>query len=453
MTDLDHVLHESLRREASQIPTTSPGALALQLELARDGRRLGRHRRSRLLVAAALVAVVGVLAGVLRLAGSGSTARPAGVSALVDPILAQLGPGWHELDAGPLPAGNVLAMAWTGSDFVVAIRPVTPGGARLGVQTFAFGARGGGWRALPPMPASFVPGSGLGLAWTGTDLVAVSAARGASAAAWNPGTDTWRDIAAPPVAPALLAANGSADVPGKTSREGGPFLVWTGQRVIDLGHGAAWDPVTGAWTLVPFRDNLPSFGYLASTDPVWDGTELVLAAWSPGHGLARDPSGESLRDVPAPPVEWQGPGGGPAAATDLSGRVLVVTSSAGAGSLDARTGVWTREPSLPAGTPPAVPELSAGSDAESGAGQAAVGRFPAVPVCPLQVLTVAGQAVVPPCTTNPGLVLTGAGWAPMAAEPVASPGCCDQHWTAAGDLLLSVETTPAATRLLAWVPG
>lgn len=248
--------------------------------------------------------------------------------------------GW--VDIAPAPAGVLSGdgAVWAGTEMVViggpgsraaaAYHPGTdswtqlppvPGGGRqrpllawTGREVLLWGGNGGGggpsasgvaydpatnrWRSLSPAPASLTVG--IAAVWTGQRLLVwggpstlpAGQANVAGAATYDPETDTWQELPAPPVALSYAAA------------------VWTGQEAIFWGgvvvneptgtyrgtDGASYDPSTGHWR------RLPPSGLDAQSSPAaWDGRELV--AWSYGlTARAYNPATDAWRALPPPPL-------------------------------------------------------------------------------------------------------------------------------------------------------
>lgn len=119
--------------------------------------------------------------------------------------------------------------------------------------------------------------------WTGTEFIVWGGTSGGiswnDGAAYNPSTDTWRLLAASPLA-------GRHD----------PCAVWTGTEMIIQGgvntgstyfdDGARYNPATDTWTPIPFHPN----GKANFQGAVWTGTEMIIYGGYDGgnvHGGAR----------------------------------------------------------------------------------------------------------------------------------------------------------------------
>jgi N-acetylneuraminic acid mutarotase len=155
------------------------------------------------------------------------------------------------------------------------------------------------WQKLPPSPLA---GSQNPLgAWTGRELVIFVGAfnpdgkplprRLARAAAYNPATRRWREIAPIP------------------SPRGGARAVWDGREVLVVGGALtplAYGPATNRWRSLPRMDAART-GFAA----VWTGTRLLLwggtagspaAPSIPAHGLAYDAKANRWTPLPPAPI-------------------------------------------------------------------------------------------------------------------------------------------------------
>jgi len=168
------------------------------------------------------------------------------------------------------------------------------------------------WRKLPASPLS--PNQGPQGAWDGRELVVLVSgldpndnpysAHFARAAAYDPATKTWRQIAAP------------------SERRSGAVGVWDGSEILFIGGattrsgtahatriGLAYDPVRGTWRRLP---PAPAFAYGTSVIGaggrvlVWGGVPARGAQYVPAAGrwflLPRAP----LRGRSSPALVWTG---------------------------------------------------------------------------------------------------------------------------------------------------
>ena len=185
---------------------------------------------------------------------------------------------WRRISRSPLSNRTDAAAAWTGREVVVY------GGVNgAGPQTdgAAYDPASDQWRAISPAPLSArVP---LVWAWTGRELLVVARAVGFSdglivAAAYDPAQDAWRPL--PPLPMQL------AERPSPPTQINNGASVWTGSELIvygrfidpqpgpagmdDRARGAALDPATGQWRVLPVA---PLSGQALAL--VWDGTEAI----------------------------------------------------------------------------------------------------------------------------------------------------------------------------------
>jgi N-acetylneuraminic acid mutarotase len=120
------------------------------------------------------------------------------------------------------------------------------------------------WRSMSESGAP-EPGQFKGLTWTGSKMFAWG---GNDAALYDPGTDSWVAVASPPVHPTEYRA------------------VWSGHEVLLFGYpdgNAAYNPSTNTWRELS-STGAPPTASIAAFDKivVWSGTEaLVITDYSP----------------------------------------------------------------------------------------------------------------------------------------------------------------------------
>jgi hypothetical protein len=413
MTDLEQRLRQDLATTASEVGELPTPQLAARLVTIRRRRRRHRNR-----VAATTVAIVAVLGVVAAIAGAAIGRDADDAELLAGPSLAPsqpfstLGSGWHELDTGPVPAMSYAALTWTGEDLVVA------GDG----QAFAYRPGPDSWRTLTPPPAEL---SGVtALAWTGDVVVAVGntgagADADVTASTWDPGTDTWTDVRQVPFGNGFSATG----VQGPRNLTGGTALVSTGVRVIDLTHGAVFDPTTDAWSTLALPDDLLPYSGLLATNPVWDGHEVVLAGLAGGPALAWDAEGSAYRVIhPQAPPELPLEGGGQTVATaDGNGRIVLVSNAGTGGSGTAGEAV-ALDPVSGAMTALAAPP---GIVRQEG--------------CPGPIAAVGDRIVLASCDGSAPSVLAGSAWRSTGA-PGFVARCCLGQWLSTGDALVVWDT-------------
>jgi hypothetical protein len=227
---------------------------------------------------------------------------PAVTPSLAPPSPVNFAPGWTQLPAPPEIRSGA-ASAWTGSQLLAWGGYVNNGSGATEPNNdgFAFDSGTETWSEMPEAP--IVARSFPAAAWTGNELViwggATSIEYGAASAlgdgaAYDPTTSSWRILP-----PAPIGARAPLDV--WTGRE---LIVW-GTSVRSLGRpidGAAYDPTTDTWRRIadaPIE--------LTDASAVWTGTEMVVfgAALHGGNvaetpvaiGAAYDPVTDTWRRI------------------------------------------------------------------------------------------------------------------------------------------------------------
>jgi hypothetical protein len=147
----------------------------------------------------------------------------------------------------------------------------------------------GGWGVLPPAPIA--SRAGVAEVWTGSELLIWGGTSGphgtdleADGAAYDPATGRWRLLPPAPLAPRT-----------------GIAAVWTGSEMVvfggDTGSGptddaAAYAPATNTWQRLPPAPLSPRAGSLA----VWTGSSVVVLG---GHGASGTPYADGASYDPA----------------------------------------------------------------------------------------------------------------------------------------------------------
>lgn len=271
---------EQLRSYGDAVEAAVPSAEA----------RKPRDRRPFLLAAAALVLVACVGAGVwaLRADDGAEDDGPVVDTTDVPPVEA----GWQTLDPGPLEPREGAAVVWTGEELVVwgGTRTETGVGFADGA---AFDPASGEWRTMSSPPVD--RGGLAGGVWTGEEVLVWSAEIDGerddladwTVLAWDPATDQWRaagerclvgnEVRRCPVA-----------MPDRSWGVGALEPVWTGEEILDIGIGAAYDPASDVWRTLPERPIQGTAGAAA-----WTGDALVIlvanrsdASYPPGESVA-----------------------------------------------------------------------------------------------------------------------------------------------------------------------
>lgn len=152
---------------------------------------------------------------------------------------------------------------------------------------------------------------------------------------------TWAAAPAPPLSPRYAQAS---------VWTGSELLIWGGvgysQEQPEVGDGAAYNPVTRAWTPMPASPLSPRNTAFA----VWTGTRALF--WGGGDGAlapltdgaSYDPAGRTWAMLPAAPLR---PDPGGRQATVWTGTQMVVIQPGGGAAFDPGTNSWTAVPALP----------------------------------------------------------------------------------------------------------
>ena len=135
------------------------------------------------------------------------------------------------------------------------------------------------WRTLSPSPLPATPSRPVGV-WTGGEVVIF---RDRAAAAWDPGTDTWRALPDAPHGPVGAA-------------------VWTGAEIVTFPGSAALDPAAESWReLAQWPGGVESGGGRGSVVRSTGAEVLVAGPTTAAYDPAADTSAAtSLARRPAP---------------------------------------------------------------------------------------------------------------------------------------------------------
>jgi hypothetical protein len=193
---------------------------------------------------------------------------------------------WRSLAAAPDSIAAGRTAVWTGTELIVAGVKLDPQGTFLNSTEVAesYDPATDSWRRLgaPPKTSPLCPRSA---AWTGKQMLVW----GCNLLAYDPASDTWRRL------------------PDSPTRHG--IVAWTGRELIGWGggccgdvsyDGSAYDPATNTWRkLAP----APVSGQQSSVG-AWTGRELVIFN---GHspeggtvgGAAYNPKTDTWRRIPS----------------------------------------------------------------------------------------------------------------------------------------------------------
>ena len=294
---------------------------------ARRVRHRRRRRTSRLVPLGAVAAVVVLLVVVVvRNQPAAQVSTDDGNQANDGPHTFGFEPGWHKLDPGPLGSAPVGTAAWTGRELVFLFTSdPDPVPQPDGLAGSAYDPAARTWRWIAPMP---LPAGTLESVWAGTELIVIRTATGSTqrlpdaAAAWDPVSDTWRTLPAPPP----VVANGFA----------GSF--WSGSEAIFPSRLSRFDVARSAWSALPPLPPDSSGRFIGG----WTGSELVMVRTSgPGETLAWEP-GNDAWVVRAPPPSFLAIG-----ATASDGRLIMARATsegAGGAAYEAASDQWNQLP-------------------------------------------------------------------------------------------------------------
>jgi hypothetical protein len=354
--DVDARIRARLEVVVERCQPTRTGADVLPDVRSRAGRRAARRRVRRLVLGVAAMAAV-VVAGVAVWLGDADeadvrTETPSVGSATTTPSQPTGEPDENvlpgsvvtgDLPAPPLDVRWKHSTVWTGRELVVwggeldAVNMGLPGQNAIYNDGAAYDPLARRWRIMnhSPLPGDASPGGGIGgggvarAVWTGSEVLVVQAGR---AAAWNPETDRWREVASPPGEGTLgLVAAGDVviqldrgagwawhrrdnewsrlpDLPVELSQG---IVVWTGENVVVLGSvstsgasaevsptvGAAYDPDTEEWR------ELPSTSHTRPAAAVWTGEEVLVVDFDNTRtAAAYDPVQDEWHELPDIPL-------------------------------------------------------------------------------------------------------------------------------------------------------
>lgn len=217
-----------------------------------------------------------------------------GDGALYDPA----SDAWRPMADGPLAPRSSASSTWTGSEILIWGGTGPDGRFADGA---AYDPAADSWRSMAAGPLG--PRLGPAAAWTGEELVVWGGAADAQAgevygdgAAYDPATDTWRELAQAPLTPRR---------PFRSAWTGRELLVFGGEAGDqEFTDGAAYDPASDSWRPLASSPVVTRRG--ATT--VWTGTELIVGGGFSGgeqqqDGAVYDPAEDRWR----PLGSWQAP--------------------------------------------------------------------------------------------------------------------------------------------------
>jgi hypothetical protein len=186
---------------------------------------------------------------------------------------------WRQLAEPPhTPNYCRRSAVWTGTEMLV-----------WGCRQLAFDPATDHWRLLPPAPSGVAGGL---VVWTGRELISWGGGccgdASSQGAAFNPDSDSWRRLAPSPLAPS------QGPVGAWTGRELFMFVSGLdpdGKPIAGPARAAAYNPATDTWRRIAAPPEL-------RTAAVWDGHEILLVGGS-GAGYAYNPEANVWRRLPA----------------------------------------------------------------------------------------------------------------------------------------------------------
>lgn len=246
---------------------------------------------------------------------------------------------WRPIAAAPISARVEHTAVWTGREMLIwggGTFPVDAPDEEMGA---AYDPKADRWRILPQAPierreahvATFTGGEML--IWGGMSTNALLS----DGAAYNPGTDSWRWLAPSPL------RGGVGFVGAWTGDEW--LLVEAnkpGEPQAPSGMGAAYNPTTDTWREIADAPLRPGFGATAT----WTGSTLVLIRFSshePSGGAQYDPQADTWMPIPGNP--GLGLQGYPFATSTDDGLLVTRDTIQTSEGVQAGPAAWIYEPS------------------------------------------------------------------------------------------------------------
>jgi hypothetical protein len=211
---------------------------------------------------------------VLAAAASSVTALVVGSSSMFGSDAGNQAAPWRRIPSAPIRVESGLTSVWTGKEMIVSGLTASPAGTLLGATEVAaaYDPATDAWRSLaaPPTTEGYCRRSAV---WTGKEMIV----SGCGHVAYDPQANHWRRLPRAPIGASGLA-------------------VWTGRELIGWGGGCCGDAYAGGAAYDPARDTwrkLARSPLAPSQSPVgaWTGRELVIFV----SGL--DPEGKTLSGV------------------------------------------------------------------------------------------------------------------------------------------------------------
>ena len=215
--------------------------------------------------------------------------------AAFDPVARE----WRRLAEAPLERSGGRTAVWTGRELILWGGEKRGGNHEAPDSGAAYDPKTDSWRELPEAPAwSFANHTAV---WTGEEMIVWGGVGMNRGAAFDPVADEWRYIAPSPIE----GRHGHTAV-----WTGTEMLVWGGRSVWGgaddpgpFATGAAYDPASDTWRELSAA---PVAGRDLHT-AAWSGSEMIVwGGWSerdPIHeGAAYDPAADTWRELPEAPI-------------------------------------------------------------------------------------------------------------------------------------------------------
>jgi len=313
--ELDQRIREVVRSTVASAPPAPP----------LDPGGAPAHRLPAVIAVVTTLVVVAVVVAGISVVRDGTNSRvetPAGTSRCRErevpaplegtpvPVLGS----WETLPLGPVDGRTVAAAVWTGKEVIAWGSQSDASTDDERVSGAAYNPASNSWREIPDAPVAFRTDNAGGTTvatWTGREMLVwgkvldQSGAGGGGGAAYDPRNDRWRRL---------------PDAPLQGSDFSSLVAIWSGREMVISGGadgaGAAYNPCTDRW-----RSISPSpLGERWQTTAVWTGTEVLVsggsgfmtppmrdgAAYDPRTNTWRTIRGAPVRGYTAPSAVWSG---------------------------------------------------------------------------------------------------------------------------------------------------
>ncbi len=291
MIDLERELVAALRDHADTITPSAPPSFDRLVAPVLDVMPEYSPRRG-WWVAAAVVVVLGVVAGLVVLRDRGDDVKP------TDTTISERGT-WQKLPEAPLSPRKTPSVVWTGTEFIVwGGSDGAPHGLSDGA---AYDPATGRWRTIAPAPTAH---PGANAVWVGDRMVVLA---GMGGQAYDPVVDTWSAL--PELEPGPLT-KGFTDAVSTNGQ-----LLGVGVDMSDSGQSAvltAWrlDTIADRWvelsqitapTALPVGRFVSAADQFSVYDPIATDDGFVLwSGWEGGWRFALDEGWSRVPRIPKP---------------------------------------------------------------------------------------------------------------------------------------------------------